>query len=262
MRAGRDAALLSQIRAAHFTSRETYGSPRVHAQLRRNDVRVGRKRVERLMREAGLRGRIRRRFLRTTDSNHALPVAPNTLNRRFTVARPDEVWAGDITYIMTASGWGYLAVILDLHTRLVVGWSLADHMRTELVEDALAAALGWRVPAANLLHHSDRGSQYASAAYRARLSQQGIEASMSRRGDCYDTPSSRASSARSSRSSSAARYGSTSSRRDGRSTTTSRSSTTASACTPRLAIERRPKPTRKPRDRSGDLSTTCESPPP
>jgi putative transposase len=186
MRAGRDAALLSQIRAAHATSRETYGSPRVHAQLRRNDVRVGRKRIERLMREAGLRGRIRRRFRRTTDSDHALPVAPNTLNRRFTVARPDEVWAGDITYITTVSGWGYLAVILDLHTRLVVGWSLADHMRTELVEDALAAALGWRVPAANLLHHSDRGSQYASAAYRARLSQQGIEASMSRRGDCYD----------------------------------------------------------------------------
>ena len=147
---------------------------------------MGKKRVERLMQTEGLRGRIRRRFRRTTDSNHAFPVAPNTLNRQFAVDAPDRGWAGDITYIRTASGWGYLAVILDLHSRMVVGWSLADHMRTELVEGALNAALGSREPSPALLHHSDRGSQYASSSYRNRLSKHGIEVSMSRRGDCYD----------------------------------------------------------------------------
>jgi transposase InsO family protein len=138
------------------------------------------------MRREGLRGRIRRRFRRTTDSNHRLPVAPNTLNRQFAVDAPDRVWAGDITYVPTASGWGYLAVVLDLHSRLVVGWAIAEHMRTELVEAALVTALGAREPSADLLHHSDRGSQYASASYRARLEQHGIAVSMSRRGDCYD----------------------------------------------------------------------------
>jgi len=113
-------------------------------------------------------------------------VAPNTLNRQFAVDSPDQVWAGDITYIQTKSGWIYLAVILDLHSRMVIGWSLANHMRTELVESALSAALGSRKPAPNLLHHSDRGSQYASEAYRTCLSEHGIEISMSRRGDCYD----------------------------------------------------------------------------
>ncbi len=181
-----DSVLLEQIRGIHSASRGMYGSPRVHRQLRRDDVRTGRKRVERLMRREGLRGRIRRRFRRTTDSNHTLPVAPNTLNRQFAVDAPDRVWAGDITYIRTASGWGYLAVILDLHSRMVVGWALADHMRTELVEDALNAALGSRDPSPGLLHHSDRGSQYASVCYRGRLAQHGIEVSMSRRGDCYD----------------------------------------------------------------------------
>lgn len=138
------------------------------------------------MRRDGLRGRIRRRFRRTTDSNHTLPVAPNTLNRQFAVDAPDRVWAGDITYIRTRNGWGYLAVILDLHSRLVVGWALADHMRTELVETALLGALGKRVPSADLLHHTDRGSQYASRSYRSRLEVLGIGVSMSRRGDCYD----------------------------------------------------------------------------
>jgi len=181
-----DAELSERIGAIHAASRSTYGSPRVHRGLRRDGVRVGRKRVERIMRRAGLRGRIRRRFRRTTDSNHALPVAPNTLNRQFAVDSPDRVWAGDITYIRTASGWGYLAVILDLHSRLVVGWALADHMRTELVETALLAALGKREPSADLLHHSDRGCQYASISYRERLDALGIAVSMSRRGDCYD----------------------------------------------------------------------------
>ncbi len=181
-----DAELLERIRGIHSSSRCTYGSPRVHRQLRRDHVRTARKRVERLMRADGLHGRIRRRFRTTTDSDHRLPVAPNTLNRQFAVEDPDRVWAGDITYIRTASGWGYLAVILDLHSRMVVGWSLADHMRTELVEGALIAALGSREPSPDLLHHSDRGSQYASACYRERLAEHGIEVSMSRRGDCYD----------------------------------------------------------------------------
>jgi transposase InsO family protein len=184
--AAKDAELLKRIRSIHSTSRGTYGSPRVHRQLRREDVRAGKKRVARLMQRDGLRGRIRRRFRVTTDSNHVLPVAPNTLNRQFAVTAPDRVWAGDITYIPTTKGWAYLAVILDLHSRMVVGWALADHMRTELVEDALAAALGSREPSPDLLHHSDRGSQYASSCYRRHLAQHGIEVSMSRRGDCYD----------------------------------------------------------------------------
>lgn len=178
--------LLDRIRRIHSVSRSTYGSPRVHRQLRRDKVRTGKKRVERLMRADGLCGRLRRRFRTTTDSNHSFPVAPNTLNRQFTVDSPDRVWAGDITYIPTAAGWVYLAVILDLHSRLVVGWALANHMRTELIEGALAAALGAREPSAKLLHHSDRGSQYASCSYRTLLADHGIEVSMSRRGDCYD----------------------------------------------------------------------------
>ena len=181
-----DAELSKQIRAIHAASRSTYGSPRVHRGLRREGVRVGRKRVERIMRREGLRGRIRRRFRQTTDSNHTLPVAPNTLNRQFAVDAPDRVWAGDITYIRTLNSWGYLAVILDLHSRLIVGWALADHMRTELVETALLCALGKRKPSNDLLHHTDRGSQYASTSYRGRLEALGIEVSMSRRGDCYD----------------------------------------------------------------------------
>ncbi len=181
-----NAKLSRRIHAIHASSRSTYGSPRVHRGLRREGIRVGRKRVERIMRRDGLRGRIRRRFRRTTDSNHDLPVAPNSLNRQFKVDAPDRVWAGDITYIRTTNGWGYLAVILDLHSRLVVGWALADHMRTELVEKALVCALGKREPSKDLLHHTDRGSQYASASYRGRLEVLGIDVSMSRRGDCYD----------------------------------------------------------------------------
>ena len=185
-RAARDVALRAQIRAIHARSRGTYGSPRVHAQLRRDDVQVGKARVERLMRAEGLRGKVRRRFRRTTDSEHTFPVAPNTLERQFTVQAPDRVWAGDITYIPLASGFTHLAVLVDLFSRRVVGWAMAEHMRTELVEDALDVALGAREPAPNMIHHSDRGSQYASAAYREKLARLGIQASMSRRGDCYD----------------------------------------------------------------------------
>ena len=182
----REAELRSRIRRIHGASRGTYGSPRVQAQLRRDEVHVGKARVERLMREEGLRGKVRRRFKRTTDSVHALPIAPNTLERQFAVEAPDRVWAADITYIPLAAGFTHLAVVLDLFSRRVVGWAMAEHMRTELVEDALDTALGAREPAPNMIHHSDRGCQYASAAYREKLARLGVQVSMSRRGDCYD----------------------------------------------------------------------------
>ena len=182
-----DARLRSRIRVIHAASRGTYGSPRVRAQLRREEIRVGKARVERLMRDEGLRGKVRRRFKRTTDSAHGLSVAPNTLDRRFAVDAPDRVWASDITYVpLTSGNFAYLAVIVDLFSRRVVGWAMADHLRTELVESALDAALGAREPSPDMLHHSDRGCQYASAAYRAKLGHLGIQVSMSRRGDCYD----------------------------------------------------------------------------
>jgi len=182
----RDADLQVKISEVHAASRGTYGSPRVHAQLVRDGVDVGRDCVARLMQKAGVRGRVRRRFKATTDSKHNRPVAPNILNQEFTAESSDSVWCADITYVPTSAGWTYLAVILDLATRMVVGWSMASHMRTELVESALLNALTWRAPASRLIHHSDRGSQYASGSYRELLEQYGIECSMSRAGNCYD----------------------------------------------------------------------------
>lgn len=158
----------------------------MHAQLVRDGVAGGKDRVARLMQRAGIQGRVRRRFKTTTDSQHDRPIAPNTVNREFTASSSDAVWCADITYIWTASGWVYLAAIIDLATRMIVGWSMATHMRTELVEIALLNALTSRAPAARLVHHSDRGSQYASTSYRALLEQHGIECSMSRAGDCFD----------------------------------------------------------------------------
>jgi len=182
----RDTELVQRMREVHGASRGTYGSPRVHAQLVRDGVAVGKERVERLMQGDGLQGRVRRRFKVTTNSKHAEPVAPNVLNREFPVRTSDSVWCADITYVWTASGWVYLAAILDLATRRIVGWSMARHMRTELVESAMRSALIWRKPASKLMHHSDRGSQYASKSYRGLLARHGIECSMSRKGDCYD----------------------------------------------------------------------------
>jgi transposase InsO family protein len=182
----RDAKLIDRIREIHAESRGTYGSPRVHAQLIREGYSIGEAQVARLMRAAGLRGRVRRRFKVTTDSRHDKPIAPNTLNRQFNVESSDSVWCADITYLHTASGWVYLAAIIDLATRMIVGWSMATHMRTELIESALLNALTWRAPAARLVHHSDRGSQYASGAYRKLLERHGIECSMSGAGNCFD----------------------------------------------------------------------------
>ena len=182
----RDTELLAEIRRIHAKSRGTYGSPRVHAQLLREGVEVSEDRVARLMRMAGLQGKVRRRFVVTTNSEHDRAVAPNTLNRDFQAQTSDSAWCADITYLPTRSGWVYLAAIIDLASRMIVGWSMTDHMRTELVECALRNALACRKPASRLVHHSDRGSQYASASYRALLEAHGIECSMSRPGNCYD----------------------------------------------------------------------------
>jgi putative transposase len=168
-------------------TRRVYGSPRVHAELRREGRRHSRRRVARLMREMGLAARRgRRRTPRTTDSRHDLPVAPNLLGRRFAAERPDAVWLADISYLPTGEGWLYLAAIEDLATREIVGWSMADHLRAGLCVDALVMALQRRRPPRGLVHHSDRGGQYAAEPYRRALERHGIEQSMSRRGNCLD----------------------------------------------------------------------------
>jgi len=181
-----DAVLVEQIRAIHAESRRTYGSPRVLDDLKERGFKVGRRRVARLMKENGITGTPKKPFKRTTDSAHSLNVADNVLNREFTVDAPDTAWATDITYVRTWEGWMFLAVVIDLFSRRVVGWSMARHMRTGLVMGALRMALGRRVPGPNMLHHSDRGSQYASHDYRDALRENGIQCSMSRKGDCWD----------------------------------------------------------------------------
>jgi len=182
-----DAELTTTIRQVHKKSRRTYGSPRVHRELRvGRRQRVGRKRVARLMRAAGIVGRRRRKFCRTTDSGHGLPVAENLLDRRFQMAEPNRAWVGDVTYIWTDAGWLYLAAIIDLFSRRVVGYALSRHNDTELALTALRGALRCRAPVPGLLHHTDRGSPYASADYQAALRIHGIVCSMSRRGDCWD----------------------------------------------------------------------------
>ncbi len=185
-RAHADQQLGLAIRAVHAASRRTYGSPRVQAELGAQGWRCGRHRVARLMRAAGLAGQPRRRFRGTTDSGHAFPVVANTLARQFAVARPNQVWAADLTYVPTDEGWLYLAVVLDLASRRVVGWAMQARLTEGLALDALHMALGQRRPGGGLVHHSDRGSQYASRAYQAALARQGIHPSMSRRGNVGD----------------------------------------------------------------------------
>lgn len=178
--------LVELIRAAHQTSRRTYGSPRITAELRQAGETCNHKRVERLMRLHGIQAKSPRRFVRTTDSEHSQPVADNLLNQQFEAEAPNRVWTADITYIDTAEGWLYLAVVMDLFSRRIVGWAMAEHLFTCLVEDALRMALERRQPTEGLLHHSDRGSQYASQDYRDLLKGAGIQISMSRAGNCYD----------------------------------------------------------------------------
>lgn len=186
-RAQRQSELLRAIEAVHRESRGTYGSPRVHRCLKAHGQACSENTVAKLMRLSGVRARTARRFVvRTTDSRHDYPVAPNVLNRRFYPERPDTIWAGDITYIPTAEGWLYLAVVLDLYSRRVVGWATADHLRSELVGQALERALQQRRPKGPLLHHSDRGVQYAASDYQRLLAAHRLEASMSRVGECYD----------------------------------------------------------------------------
>lgn len=177
--------LTADIRAIHAKSRGTYGSPRVHRELRRTRP-MSKKRVARIMRENGLYGRRPPRFRVTTNSEHDSPVAANVLARNFKATGADRKWVGDITYVWTGQGWLYLAVLIDLYSRRVVGWAVAEHMRTELPLAALKMALGRRRPPAALVHHTDRGSQYASADYRKALHAAGATASMSRTGDCWD----------------------------------------------------------------------------
>jgi len=166
--------------------RGIYGTPRFRGVLARSGLRVGRRRIGRLMRTRGLQVRCRRRFRRTTDSRHSLPIAPNHLDRKFDVTRPNEVWVGDITYIWTSEGWLYLAVLIDLFSRKVVGWSMSESLDRQVCVAALDAALKARRPQKCLMHHSDRGSQYASREYTGRLREASIVASMSRVGDCWD----------------------------------------------------------------------------
>ena len=182
-----DGRLAVEITAAHRRSRRRYGSPRVHRALRKKGLRVGRKRIERLMREKGLVGRQKRRFRRTTDSKHTSPIAPNVLARDFEPKAPNQAWAGDVTYIATDQGWAYLAVLLDLFSRRVVGWAISATNDTELALAALrrAVATRHRVPS-GIVHHTDRGSPYASDDYRGALAEHAMTASMSRTGDCWD----------------------------------------------------------------------------
>jgi transposase InsO family protein len=181
-----DRALSAEIQAAHRASRGRYGSPRVHAELCARGRKVSRKRVARLMRGMGLAARRKRRFRRTTDSRHGFPIAPNLLARDFTAQAPDRVWLADITYIWTAEGWLYLAAVLDLYTRKVVGWAMAEHLGHELALAALDMAIASQRPSPGLVHHADRGVQYAAHRYRARLRHHGMLCSMSRKGDCWD----------------------------------------------------------------------------
>jgi len=182
----RDAELLVLVRRIFVDFRGRYGAPRIHDKLAAQGISVSRKRVARLMREAGLKAKSRRKYKATTDSNHSLPIAPNLLKRDFEVDRPNAVWVSDITYIWTRQGWMYLAVILDLYSRKVVGWSLAERMTASLICDAIDAAVRLRRPGEGLVFHSDRGSQYASKVFRRRLWRNRMRQSMSRKGNCWD----------------------------------------------------------------------------
>jgi transposase InsO family protein len=186
-RALENQALAGEIKSIHRQSRRTYGSPRVEQELRKKGRCHGRNRIARLMKEEGLCGRQKGRYrVQTTDSNHDHPIAPNRLAQAAKATAPNQLWVADITYVETKEGWLYLAAILDLYSRKIVGWGMSERIDTPLVLNALAMALLHRQPPANLIFHTDRGVQYASGDYRQALSQAGLVASMSRRGNCYD----------------------------------------------------------------------------
>lgn len=181
-----DSALLSRIKAIFDEYKGIYGSPRLHAELRDQGIKCSRKRVARLMRENGLRAKAARKFKATTNSKHNYPVHPNLLEQNFVVDAPNKVWTADITYIWTGEGWLYLAIVLDVYSRKIVGWSMSERMTRHLVMSALAMAYWQRKPEPGLIHHSDRGSQYASYDYQDMLKDFGMVCSMSKSGDCYD----------------------------------------------------------------------------
>jgi putative transposase len=182
-----DRQLLVHIRAIHRRHKGRYGAPRITAELREQGFMVNRKRVARIMRDHDIQGRVKRRFCpTTTDSKHRMPVAPNLLKRDFSTNAPNQAFVGDITYLRTSRGWVYLAVLIDLFSRKVVGWAMDDTMETSLCLRALDRALATRGDVRGAIHHTDRGSQYASRAYRERIAKAGMVASMSRKGDCWD----------------------------------------------------------------------------
>ena len=181
-----DMVLLAHVRSAFALSNGTYGSPRMTYELRDQGLQVGRRRTARLMRDNGLKARQKRRFKRTTDSEHAWPIAPNLIDQDFAATAPNQKWGVDISYVWTREGWLYLAVVIDLFSRRVVGWSVGDRLHRRLALAALGQALAIRRPARGLIHHSDRGSQYCSNDYQAELRRHGIQISMSGKGNCYD----------------------------------------------------------------------------
>jgi putative transposase len=179
--------LVDDIQLVHRNNHGRYGSPRIHAELQAQGRGVSRGRIERLMRHHGIRAIMARpRRVRTTDSRHDLPIAPNLLKREFVAAAPNRIWLADITCIETDQGWLYLAAVMDLYSRRIVGWAMEDHLRADLPAAALRMAISAQRPAAGLIHHSDRGVQYASADYRKLMQSAGFRASMSRKADCYD----------------------------------------------------------------------------
>jgi putative transposase len=185
-RAKANDALVKEIQAIHDQSHQTYGSPRVHAELVNRGFRVGKNRVARLMQAENIQSQRKKKRQGTTDSRHNYPIAPNLLQQNFQAVIPNEKWLSDITYIPTAEGWLYLAAILDLFSRKIVGWAMEDHLESELVELAFQMAVHNRQKVSGLLHHSDRGSQYAGAAYQALIQAHRVTPSMSRTGNCYD----------------------------------------------------------------------------
>jgi putative transposase len=186
-RSAANRAIVDDIKQVHRDTSGRYGSPRIHAELKARGRGASRGRIERLMRHHGIRAIMARSHrARTTDSRHDHPIAPNLLDRNFTADAPNRIWLADITYVETDQGWLYLATVLDLYSRKIVGWAMADHLRADLPLAALKMAISAQRPAPGLIHHSDRGVQYASADYREVLQSAGFKASMSRRGDCYD----------------------------------------------------------------------------
>ena len=181
-----DPQAVALIRSIHAEVRAAYGSRRIHRELQGRGHRIGLRRVERLMRENGIRARHKRRYKATTDSKHTLPVAPNVLDRNFMPTAPNQVWTADLTYIWTTAGWLYLAIVLDLFNREVVGWSIKPRMTADIAVDALTMAWFRRRPAPGLIFHSDRGSQYASGTFQDKLDEFGMLCSMSRKGNCWD----------------------------------------------------------------------------